>query len=41
MLHVQGWQFAADGKCTNIPQAADAKANAQVIHHMNLAVSLA
>ena len=31
-LQVQGWKFAADGKCTNIPQALNAKANSQVLH---------
>ena len=29
-LQLQGWKFAADGKCTDIPQAISAKANAQV-----------
>ncbi len=29
-LCAQGWRFAADGKCTDVPQALDAKANAQV-----------
>ena len=29
-IALQGWRFAADGSCTDVPQVTDAKANAQV-----------